>query len=416
MTNPIPKEDGIDHSISLIREGYMFIPNRCRSFNSKIFMTRLLGKKTICMVGKAAAEIFYDNEKFKRKGVAPNRVIQTLFGQNAVQTLDGASHENRKEMLMSVMTKVKLQSLTVIASKQWEAAVEKWQKKKKVVLYEEVQELLCRTACEWVGVPVEEDEIKRLSKDLASLFESAGATGPNHWFGRNARNRIEKWLEQQNDRIRDGEVSPPEHTPLHTFTSYRDLDGNLLDSEIVAVEIINLLRPIVAISIYISFIAHALYHYPDEKRKLISGNEEQAEMFVQEVRRFYPFFPFAIAQVNKDFIWNGYVFEKGTNTLLDIYGTNHDPDVWDQPNEFHPNRFKDHKENSFNFIPQGGGDYFMGHRCAGEWLTIEMMKVSLHFLANKLDYDVPEQDFSYSMVSMPSIPKSKVIIQNVTWK
>jgi fatty-acid peroxygenase len=83
-TNQIPREEGIDHSLSLVREGYMFILNRLRSFNSNVFETRLLGKKAICMEGKEAAEIFYDTEKFKRKDAAPNRGIQTLFGKNGV--------------------------------------------------------------------------------------------------------------------------------------------------------------------------------------------------------------------------------------------------------------------------------------------------------------------------------------------
>lgn len=38
-TSKMPKEEGIDHSLSLMREGYMFILNRRRSFNSDIFET-----------------------------------------------------------------------------------------------------------------------------------------------------------------------------------------------------------------------------------------------------------------------------------------------------------------------------------------------------------------------------------------
>ncbi|MER1998993.1 MAG: cytochrome P450, partial [Lysinibacillus sp.] len=78
----MPREEGLDHSLDLMREGYMYILNRCQSFNSNIFETRLLGKKAICMRGKEAAEAFYDPEKFKREGAAPNRLVQTLFGKN----------------------------------------------------------------------------------------------------------------------------------------------------------------------------------------------------------------------------------------------------------------------------------------------------------------------------------------------
>ncbi len=50
--------------------------------------------------------------------------------------------------------------------------------------------------------------------------------------------------------------------------------------------------------------------------------------------------------------------------MLDIYGTNHDPKIWDNPDLFNPSRFKNWKGSPFNFIPQGGGDYWLGHRCA----------------------------------------------------
>lgn len=83
-----------------------------------------------------------------------------------------------------------------------------------------------------------------------------------------------------------------------------------------------------------------------------------------------------------DFTWNGYKFEEGTLTLLDLYGTNHDPAIWGNPDVFSPDRFTKWEGSPFSFIPQGGGDYFMGHRCAGEWVTIEVMKVSLDYLAN----------------------------------
>ncbi|TCP19986.1 fatty-acid peroxygenase [Scopulibacillus darangshiensis] len=412
-TNHIPREEGIDHSLSLMREGYMYISNRRHSFNSDIFETRLLGKKAICIGGKEAAEVFYDTEKFKRKDAAPNRAVQTLFGKNGVQSLDGKIHKHRKAMFMSIMSADGLKKLTDTAKKQWALAVDKWQQMDRVILYEEAQEMMCRTACEWAGVPIQEDDVKRLTKDLAAMFESPAAVGPAHWSGRQARNRTEKWAGELIDKVRNGKVNSPVDTALHRFTWHRDPEGHLLDTKTAAVEVINILRPIVAISIFINFTVLALHHYPDEKKKLKAGDEKYARMFVQEVRRFYPFFPFVAALAKKDFTWNGYKFEEGTLTLLDLYGTNHDPEIWDNPSLFRPDRFADWEGGPFSFIPQGGGDYLMGHRCAGEWVTIEVMKVSLDYLANKIDYDVPDQDLSFSMVKMPSIPHSKVVIQNV---
>ncbi len=216
-TNQMPREEGIDHSLSLMREGYMYILNRCKSFKSNVFETRLLGKKAICMVGKEAAEVFYDTEKFKRKDAAPNWAAQTLFGKNGVQALDGQNHKHRKEMFMSIMSPNRLEKLAGITNNQWEMAVDKWGQMDKVVLYEEVQEIMCRTACQWAGVPVQEDEVKKLTKDLVAMFESTATVGPAHWLGRNARNRVEKWIGELINEVRDGKMNPPENTALHRF-------------------------------------------------------------------------------------------------------------------------------------------------------------------------------------------------------
>jgi fatty-acid peroxygenase len=108
----MPHEDGIDHTISLMREGYLYILNRRRSFNCDVFETRLLGIKAICMGGKEAAEIFYDPEKFQREGAAPHRLVETLFGKKGIQTLDGEHHRRRKEMFMALMSPTNIKGVS----------------------------------------------------------------------------------------------------------------------------------------------------------------------------------------------------------------------------------------------------------------------------------------------------------------
>lgn len=412
-SNQMPREEGIDHSLSFLREGYLYIPNRRKSFSSNVYETRLLGQKAICIGGKEAAEIFYDDEKFLRNGVAPNRVQKTLFGVGGVQSLDDEAHRHRKEMFMSLMTPDKLDELKNISKKQWENAVNKWESKEEVILYEESKEILCRTACEWAGVTLKEEEIKERTVQLGLLFESPTAIGPKHWKGRHARKNLEEWVAEMIEQVRVGQLKPKEGSALHTISIHQDLKGDLLDIEIAAVEVVNIIRPIVAIAIYINFTALAIHHHPEERGKLKVANNQYAQMFVQEVRRYYPFFPLVAAKVKNEFVWNGYTFEKGILTLLDLYGTNHDSELWDNAEVFNPERFSNWKGSPFNFIPQGGGDYLLGHRCAGEFVTIEVMKVSLDYLVNKLKYNLPEQDLSYSMVSMPSIPHSKIILTNV---
>ncbi|MFS0646358.1 cytochrome P450 [Siminovitchia sp. 179-K 8D1 HS] len=413
----IPREKGLDQSLALLREGYEFIPNRCRQFQSDIFETRLMGQKVICMSGEEAARMFYNPRLFQRKGAAPKRIQKTLFGENGIQTMDGAAHEHRKQLFMSLMTPERISMLKELAQQHFNIAGKNWEEKKEIIFFDEIQQLLCRVACEWSGVPLKEAEAGKRADDFGKLVDAFGAVGPRHWQGRLARNRAEKWIREVIEDVRSGKVNTPEGTALHAMATYRDPQGKPLGTQMAAVELINILRPIVAIATYLTFCALALYKFPESREKIQSGNEEDVHMFVQEVRRYYPFGPFLGARVRNGFQWNGVPFKKGQLVLLDVYGTNHDPRLWDNPFSFWPERFRNWEGGLFDLIPQGGGDPYKGHRCAGELVTIEVMKAGLTFLTKQLEYDVPEtQNVAVSLTRMPTLPESRLIINHIKLK
>ncbi len=410
----LPYDEGLDNTLAFFNEGYLYITNRRKRFNRDMFKTRILGgKQVICMAGKEAAEAFYDNDKFKRHGAAPNKVLNTLFGQDGVQTLDGEEHAHRKSLFMNFMTKESLEEIGDLVEDEWMKSLNEWAKQNNIVLYEEVKQILTIAISKWVGVPLDEVDIESFSKELGNMYESAEKIGMKHFKGKHARNKNEKWLEKLIGKIRSGEVTVDEERPFYKIAFHKDLEGELLATHTAAVEVLNLLRPTVAISVYIVLSALALHEFPKEVDELRNGDKTYNKMFVQEVRRYYPFFPVAPAIVKNDFFWGGHDFKKGTLVLLDLYGTNHHPELWENPNDFSPERFTSWDKSPFDLIPQGGGDYLTGHRCAGEWLTIAVMQRALDLLVNKMSYDVAEQDLSLSMKEMPSVPKSGFIIQNV---
>jgi fatty-acid peroxygenase len=137
------------------------------------------------------------------------------------------------------------------------------------------------------------------------------------------------------------------------------------------------------------------------------------EAFAQEVRRYYPFFPFMAGVVMREFEWSGYRFRPGLRVMLDLYGTNRDPRLWEQPDEFRPDRFLGRRPSAFDLIPQGGGDHYQGHRCPGEWPTIRLLKGAALFLAGSMSYRVPEQDLQVSLRRMPAVPRSRFVITGV---
>lgn len=406
----------VDDTIKLLCEGYLYIPNRIRKYNSDLFQTRLLGQKVICISGEKAAKLFYDQNLFTREGVIPKRVQETLFGKNSIQTLVGAEHLDRKKLFLSIMGPGKFDRLIELTKRQWDISSKRFERQNEIVLFEEATLLMFYVACKWAGVPLHKAEIRQRAQDMSDMIDAFGAVGPRHLLGRCARNRSELWAEQLILKVRKGRIIAPNASPLFKIAWYKDGSGNLLDSRIAAVELINILRPITAIATYITFGALTLHQYPQYRAKLEQADDEYLTMFVQELRRFYPFGPFLGAKVRINFVWNDHPFNKGDLVFLDMFGTNHDQRVWKDPNVFIPEHFKDRMENPFDFIPQGGGDHKSGTRCPGEWITVEVLKVSMKFLATKLKYEVPLQDLSYSLRRIPTLPKSKFIMTKIQKK
>ncbi|MDL4841228.1 cytochrome P450 [Aquibacillus rhizosphaerae] len=416
MNEKIPHDKSLDNSLNLMQEGYLFISNRVERYKSDLFEARLLGQRVICMSGAEAAKLFYDDEKFRRKGAAPKRVQKTLFGENAIQSMDGEAHIHRKLLFMSLMTPTHQKRLAELAKEHWQASISSWEKADNVVLFDEAKRTLCQIACLWAGVPLKENEVTMRADDFIDMVYAFGAVGPQHWKGRRARTRAEEWIRSVIEDVRTGNLKAEPGSALYEMAYYTKADGTQLDMQMAAVELINVLRPIVAIATFITFSALALHEHPEHKQSLHPEKVNNLEMFAQEVRRYYPFGPFLGARVRKSFIWKDCKFKEGMLVLLDMYGTNHDARIWEKPNQFRPDRFIDWKGSLFEFIPQGGGDPAKGHRCPGEGITVEIMKASLDFLANSIDFEVPNQDLNYSLEEMPSLPKSGFVMSNIKRK
>ncbi|WP_027965384.1 cytochrome P450 [Halalkalibacillus halophilus] len=414
--NVMPKEGGIDHSLKLLSEGYQFITNRRYRFQENVFETRLLGGKAYCLTGSEAAELFYNESKFKREGAAPKPVEKTLFGEGGVQALDDAEHKHRKALFMEVMSREDLKTIRNLMNQYLKQAATEWSQYEEVVLYDETKKVITQVACDWVGIPLDANDLDHKTEMISDLFEKPAEIGLTHFRGWRSRSKLEEWVIEYVKAIRKGEFEVDSNKPLYKFTWHRDSNNELLDEDVVAVEVLNLIRPTVAVSIWTQFVMLGLHEHPEEAEKLKSRDESNLRSFIQEVRRYYPFFPFTAAVTRQTFTWKGYTFEEGTLTLLDLYGTNHHPDDWENPDRFSPTRFENWKESPFSFIPQGGGDYYKGHRCAGEWITIEILKEFTDFMVSEIDYTLPEQDLSFKLNEIPTLPESRVKITNVKIK
>lgn len=408
----VPHLDELDSTMSLLREGYTFVQSRCRQLESDVFVGRLTGKKAIFVTGPLATELFYDEKRLQRAGALPWTVKMTLFGKGGVQELDDEAHRERKALFMSILSRPQIERLLEFTERAWLTAVREWPHRQEVPLFDEAAHVLCRAVCTWAGIQLSKDEHVRLTRDCVSMVDGFASVGVRFLRARTARKRSERWARGIIDSVRNGQSTAPLGSPARKLAEYRSTAGDRLPPEVAAVELLNLIRPTVAIAWWVSFLGLSLHTHPEYTRWL---REEPsfAEPYVQEVRRVYPFTPYLGAKVRSPFEWSGVRFRKGELVILDVYGMLHDPRWWDKPEDFKPERFLERDISAFDYIPNGGGDTTQGHRCAGEMWVKKCLEQALHVLVNEISYEVPPQPLDYDLSRIPTRPRSGLILKNV---
>lgn len=412
MPQTIPREPGLDATLRFVAEGYDFIGERCRRFGSDIFQTRLLGRRVYCLRGAEAARMFYEPDRMTRNGAIPKSMLKLLQDEGSVATLDGAAHRRRKAMFLALMTPERLADMARRSAEALRARAATWPGRERVVLHPEFREILSRAICDWAGVPADDREAARLAHESGAMIDHAPNISPANWRARLLRRRSERFLRGVFERIRAGEIDPPDGSGARVIATHRDTEGRLLDPEVCAVEMLNLIRPTVAVARFMAFALRFLHGRPQDRERL-AADDAFLEAFAQEVRRISPFFAIVGGVARGPFAWRDWRFEAGDRFILDLHGTGHEARVWPEPDAFRPERFLDWKGDPCTMIPQGGGDHHANHRCAGEWLTIEVMKAMLRTLAREIDYEVPPQDLRVDTRRLPALPASGFVVTNV---
>nr|GLL49270.1 angelicin synthase-like [Ipomoea trifida] len=114
---------------------------------------------------------------------------------------------------------------------------------------------------------------------------------------------------------------------------------------------------------------------------------------VKETFRLYPALPLLVPRCPTHTTQvGGYTIPKGTRVFLNMYAIHRDPQLWDNPLEFRPERFLnqasglDYTGNDHRFLPFGSGRRI----CAGIPLAEKMLIYILSSLLHSFDWHLPE--------------------------
>src|SRR5699024_5672780 len=113
----------------------------------------------------------------------------------------------------------------------------------------------------------------RIATDMDIMIDSFKALGgafKGYKASKEARRRVEDWLEDQIIETRKGNIHPPEGTALYEFAHSEYYLGNHMDSRQCAIDLMHTLRPLSVLYRFVSFCLHAMYDNSITRYKLKS--------------------------------------------------------------------------------------------------------------------------------------------------
>lgn len=386
----------------LLRHGYgaVELDRRARG-GGDAYETRMLGRTAVVVRGTAGAELFYDEKVVRRTGAIPFPLRGLLFGRGAVHGLDDETHDVRKQLFFEVLAPERVEQLLPATTARLEERVAGWAGRE-VRVHDELVEVYGQSVMAWAGLDESPESARRWSHELARIVDGFGGDPRAYPRGWTARARADRWAKKHVQAVRHGRHLPPADSALGL------LAASELDDTTAAVELLNVLRPTVAVAWLGAWAALYLDEAPkwrDELRSPTTGTHHVA--FGEEVRRCTPFVPVLAGMVREPVTHEGLRLHEGERIVLDVWGTDQASGLWDDPATFAPERFLRHEPGPFDFLPQGGG-LPTGHRCPGEPYTVLLLAETVRVLAG-VDHRVASSH-DVDLARMPTLPQDGLLL------
>jgi cytochrome P450 len=115
------------------------------------------------------------------------------------------------------------------------------------------------------------------------------------------------------------------------------------------------------------------------------------QAIIKETMRLHPVAPMLVPRLSReDTSIDGYDIPAGTRVLVSVWSIGRDPELWDAPEEFMPERFLssrlDVKGQDYELLPFGSGR----RMCPGYSLGLKVIQVSLANLLHGFEWRLPD--------------------------
>jgi cytochrome P450 family 135 len=366
---------------------------RCRHRYGKRFTIRLLGQVPFVMLS--------DPDEIKQLFTAPPdvlhpgegaRVLEPVVGRNSVILLDEGSHLEQRKLMLPAFHGDRMQRLSSLMSEIAEREAERWPRGEPLALHPRLQSLTLEVILRAVFGLDQGRRLDELRDRLTQILEVGTRPsgmlpplqrnlGPRSPWVRFMRLRDEAdrlVFELIDERRAEGETERDD--VLSMLLDARHEDGSPMSRQELRDELMTLL--VAGHETTASELAWAferLARAPAALQRLteeIAGDDGDAYLTatIQETLRRRPVLPNAAPRLVKQPVEiGGWDYPTDACVVANAYLLHHDPDIYEDPYAFRPERFLDESPGTYTWIPFGGGR----RRCLGASFAMLEMKIVL---------------------------------------
>jgi cytochrome P450 len=370
---------------------------RCRARYGKRFTMRIPGAPPFVILSDPddVKAVFTAKPDVLHPGEGAG-VLRPVVGANSVILLDEGLHMEQRKLMLPAFHGERMARLTGLMTEAAEREVAAWPRNEPIEMHPRMQALTLQIILRAVFGLKPGPRLEALRQRLRAMLEFGdrpisllppapdsraeqvlSRVGPFKKFVKLQESADELIFEEIDERRRSGEDGDD---VLAMLLEARHEDGSPMDQQELRDELMTML--VAGHETTASALAWAfarLPHHPDVVERIrdeaaADDGDAYLTATLQEVLRRRPVLPNnAPRLVKKPIEVGGWQYPVGCALVPNAYLVHHDPETYEDPYEFRPERFLDSSPGTYTWIPFGGGR----RRCLGASFAMLEMKIVL---------------------------------------
>lgn len=396
---PGPRQPAVIQTAAFLARPISFF-ERARARFGKRFTVRVVGMPPLVMLSEPdqLRELFLAPPEVLHAGETA-RILEPVVGSRSLALLDEEPHLEQRKLMLPAFHGEKMQQHSDLMGEVIEREVARWPRDEAFALHPRLRslglEIILRTV---FGLRPGQrlDTMRRLLTEILDFGVKPYSSIPwlqRDFAGHGPWARYTRLQEQVDDIVLQliGE-SRVEHADgdsvLVMLAAARLEDGTPMSDQELRDQLMTLV--IVGHETTASELAWAfacLAREPKVRDRLVreidrEGDGEYLTATINEILRRRPVLPTSQGRlVKKPIEIGGWTYPPDVCLIANAYLLHHDPDIYQDPYAFRPERFLDEQPRTYTWVPFGGGR----RRCLGAGFATLQMKLVLRVVLSRLE-------------------------------